>query len=236
MRPKKLGGLGIKDLEKFGRALWLRWLWHNWDHNDRPLKQLLQITDDTDRQLFFASTIIIVGDGKNTPFREARWIDGSAPKEFAPNLFKLARFKKRNVHTEMQNLHWIRNLSNIDSPILLDEFILLFMALESVVLNQQKDEIKWRWSTDGIYSIASTYECQFSGSFVWFQQFQFGRPRLNQNVIFLPGLLCMVKIITVDNTIRRNWDATITVLSTFAFMRHLNTSLHLAITLKLHGI
>jgi hypothetical protein len=70
MRPKKLGGLGIKDLEKFGRALWLRWLWHNWDHNDRPLKQLLQITDDTDRQLFFASTIIIVGDGKNTPLRQ----------------------------------------------------------------------------------------------------------------------------------------------------------------------
>lgn len=29
-RPKKCG-LGIKDLEKFNRALRLRWLWHRWD-------------------------------------------------------------------------------------------------------------------------------------------------------------------------------------------------------------
>jgi hypothetical protein len=42
-----------------------------------------------------------VGDGKNTPFWEARWIDGSTPKELAPNLFKLARFKKRNMHTKL---------------------------------------------------------------------------------------------------------------------------------------
>jgi hypothetical protein len=27
--PKRWGGMGFKDLEKFGRALRLRWLWHN---------------------------------------------------------------------------------------------------------------------------------------------------------------------------------------------------------------
>jgi hypothetical protein len=30
-RPKKCGGLGFKDLDKFGRALCLKWLWHGWD-------------------------------------------------------------------------------------------------------------------------------------------------------------------------------------------------------------
>jgi hypothetical protein len=58
MRPKSLGGLGIKNLEKFDRALRLRWLWHNWDHVDRPWKELLKITDQADRQLFFYSTDI----------------------------------------------------------------------------------------------------------------------------------------------------------------------------------
>jgi hypothetical protein len=36
LRPKKLGGIGIKDLEKFGRALGLCWLWYNWDVVDQP--------------------------------------------------------------------------------------------------------------------------------------------------------------------------------------------------------
>jgi hypothetical protein len=35
LRPKKLRGLGIKDLERFSRALMLRWLSHVWDQQDK---------------------------------------------------------------------------------------------------------------------------------------------------------------------------------------------------------
>jgi len=34
--PTVNGGLGIIELEKFSRALRLRWLWFSWDDTDRP--------------------------------------------------------------------------------------------------------------------------------------------------------------------------------------------------------
>jgi hypothetical protein len=37
---------------------------------------------------FFCSTTVTIGDGRNTPFWESRWLDGIAPKDLAPELFK----------------------------------------------------------------------------------------------------------------------------------------------------
>jgi hypothetical protein len=49
-------------------------MWHNWDQQEKPWRKLLKITDETDRDLFFCSTTVAIGDGKLTPF----WIpDGS---------------------------------------------------------------------------------------------------------------------------------------------------------------
>jgi hypothetical protein len=54
--------------------------------------------------------MIMVGGGKNTPFWESRWINGTSAKEIAPILFKLSRYKYRNVHTELRNSNWITNI------------------------------------------------------------------------------------------------------------------------------
>jgi hypothetical protein len=43
-----------------------------------------------------------------------------APKEIAPNLFKMTRFKKRSVNSELQNSNWFRNLWAIETPELLE--------------------------------------------------------------------------------------------------------------------
>jgi hypothetical protein len=100
---------------------------------------LLRHQDKTDRALFFASTLISVSDGKSTPFWESIWLEGVSPKELAPNLYKQAHFKYRTVHTELRSLNWIKNLRQVNMKTLMDEFILLFMALSEVHAMDQKD-------------------------------------------------------------------------------------------------
>jgi hypothetical protein len=84
-------------------------------------------------------------------------LNGTAPRDLAPSLFKLVRFKRRLVYTELQNDRWIKNLGPITTPSLLEEYIILFSALSTVTLSEQADQIFWRWTTSGKYTAASAY-------------------------------------------------------------------------------
>jgi hypothetical protein len=182
-----MGGHGIKDLEKFNRALRLRWLWYNWEPEERHWKNLFRLHDPTDRAIFFASTYIHIGDGKATPFWEAKWLHGVAPKDMAPTLFKIARYKKRSVHTEVLNDNWIKSLGTINNPAQLDEYVMMFLAISSVTLTDRKDKIIWRWTANEIYTMASSYYCQFQGAMTFSQLCRCGKPMFSQNVNYLHG-------------------------------------------------
>jgi hypothetical protein len=84
-------------------------------------------------------THINIGNGLNTPFYEAKWLQGVSSKEMAPDLFRQIRYKRRTIYFEMHNYNWIRNIQNIDSSILIHEFLMLFVALDSVELTNQRD-------------------------------------------------------------------------------------------------
>jgi hypothetical protein len=129
---------------------------------------LLKYRDKTDRTLFFASTLITVGNGRNTPFWEAKWLNGAAPMELVPNLYQQARFKYILVHQELQNLNWIINIKNINTEELMDELFLLCTVISEVSLNDSKDSIVWKWTEHGEYTAASAYEAQFLGAFSTF--------------------------------------------------------------------
>jgi hypothetical protein len=72
-RPKIKGGLGILDLERFARALRLRWLWFQWRQKDRAWNKLELPCDSRDRDLFAASTRVTIGDGKTAKFWTSSW-------------------------------------------------------------------------------------------------------------------------------------------------------------------
>jgi hypothetical protein len=201
--PKHLGGLGIKDLGKFGRALRLKWLWHGWDTVQKPWKQLLKVSDQAERQLFFASTLVRIGNGRSTPFWEARWIHGAAPKDLAPSLYRLARFKYRIVFTELSNSNWISSLVDITTTTEMEDFTLLFMAISSVFLTDQPDTITWRWTRDGKFIVASAYRCQFQGTYIILPATKIWKCFAEPKVRFFLWLVLNHRLLTVDNMLKK---------------------------------
>ena len=102
-RPKSLGGLGVLDLEKFSRALRLRWLWFQWVDPDRPWVGAEVPCSEVDKQLFRCSTIVTVGDGRKASFWESTWADGHAPRDIAPHFYKLAWRKRLTLREEVED-------------------------------------------------------------------------------------------------------------------------------------
>jgi hypothetical protein len=96
MRPRKWGRLGIKDLEKFGWALRLRWLRYSWDTVERPWKNLFKPRDKAIKELFYASTVITVGNGKLTPSGRRAGSTGCLRKSWLPT------FSSRRVSNIVQ--------------------------------------------------------------------------------------------------------------------------------------
>ena len=96
-RPKDLGGLGVLDLDNFGRALRVRWLWQEWSADNKPWSGLEIPCTEMDRFFFNTSTTITIGNGRKTRFWHHAWLDGEAPRNLAPQLFELVQRKNKTV-------------------------------------------------------------------------------------------------------------------------------------------
>jgi hypothetical protein len=146
-----------------------------------------------------------IGDGKVTPFWEAKWLHRAAPLDLAPNLFKTTIYKNITVHCELRNNNWIRSLQNINTPAQLDEFVLLFLAISSVNLSNSRDEITWKWTPNGEFSVASAYDCQFHGSMTLFLAAQVWQAKTQPKCKFFAWMILHNRALTTDNMLQKNW-------------------------------
>lgn len=165
----------------------------------------MKIQDESEKQLFFMSTVITIGNGKNTPFWETRWLNGAAPKDLAPNLYTVAKYKYRTVHKEIHNFNWIRNLQSINSQTRMDEYILLYSALATVALTEEEDQITWRWTPDGMYSAWPAYDIQFAGTYSRFQSEHIWKTNTEPKCRFFAWLVIHDRVLTADNLAKKNW-------------------------------
>lgn len=159
-RPKQLGGLGVLDLDLFSRALRLRWLWYEWKDPQRPWVGTDVPCNDVDRQLFRASTVVTIGNGHRAKFWDSSWLNGRAPRDLFPNLYKLAWRKSLTVAEQLQNNNWNRGLWRMTTYIEMAELVLLWSAVRGVQLSDTEDDIRWKSTSDGQYTAKSAYKAQ----------------------------------------------------------------------------
>ncbi|WVZ49014.1 hypothetical protein U9M48_000396 [Paspalum notatum var. saurae] len=203
-RPKLLGGLGILDLERFSRALRLRWLWFQWTDRSWPWIGSSPPCDKTDAALFRASTVVTVGNGLSTSFWHDSWLSGKAPMDIAPNLYSLAWRKNKCVQEELVNLNWTRGLWRMDTAQQLYKFFSLWDLLQEVQLSNQDDCIRWKWTAEGTYSSKSSYLAQFRGSFCSFQGNAIWNAHAEDKHKFFMWLLVQAKVLTADKLALRH--------------------------------
>jgi hypothetical protein len=162
---KHLGGLDVMDLERFNRALHLRWPWLQWTDQNKPWNGMLISISAPEEDLFHACTTIQVGNDTRTKFWHDRWIDGQALKALAPTLFKLAWGKNTLVAEAYNNNRWMRGLRHITTMEEVSQFANLWKLLNQITLTELPDSITWQRSPTGHYSVHSAYASQFLGSF-----------------------------------------------------------------------
>jgi hypothetical protein len=166
-RPACYGGLGIRDLERTGLALRLRWLWYSKTDDERAWQGLdLKFSED-EHALFFASTHLIPGNGQTGKFWEDRWINGLAIREIAPQLYACIHKHRRKARTIAAGLHehaWARDIQGNLGIDELGQYLKIWRMLEPFQLNDQPDQLTWKWTADGDYSAKSCYLATFHGS------------------------------------------------------------------------
>jgi hypothetical protein len=181
--------------------LWLRWTVKEKAWAGMPLP-----CDKVDVDLFNASTIVTIGNGKMADFWGSSWIEGQAPKNMAPNLYKKARRKNITVFKALRNNYWIRFCAPFTREEEVREFVSLWHSISSTHnLNDLDDTIIWRWSADGNYSSSSAYKIQFATNFCKIKINPIWKAKTEPKCRFFAWTLLHNKILTADNLQKRGW-------------------------------
>nr|BAJ87385.1 predicted protein [Hordeum vulgare subsp. vulgare] len=167
-RPLVLGGLGIRDLERTGLALQLRWLWLSRTDADRAWQGLdLQFSRE-ELGLFHASTFMVLGDGHTALFWEDRWLHGQSIRELAPLLYLCIPKNRRRARMVAEGLAgnaWARDIRGVVVLQEIGQYLTTWQHVAHTTLSAEPDKLVWKWTANGVYSARSCYQATFHGSF-----------------------------------------------------------------------
>ncbi|PNT60803.1 hypothetical protein BRADI_5g05195v3 [Brachypodium distachyon] len=176
-RPKKKGGLGVKNLRTLNISLLCTWWWRleagdgMWQQlvrgkygivgsirhiqpntNNSPLwRNLLKVRD-----FYLRGRKMVAGNGRNTDFWGDCWIHSQPLKELFPDLFRICEEQEVSVQY-MHSRRWNFRFRRWLDCSLQEQLRMLHDLLFQWGPNADVDHPKWKWTKAGIFSVKSMY-------------------------------------------------------------------------------
>lgn len=209
-KPIEFGELGIIELERFIRALQLRWLWFYWSNLKRPWHGTEMPVNADDLAVFKAATVVTIRNGCKASFWHSSWLDGQPPGQPMPGaVHKHSKRKNRTVREALLNLKWVCDVAYNLNHELLDEYFRLWSAIERVGFDRNatdEDTITWTLESSWEYSAKSAYTIQFAGQITSSHPILIRRVWAPLKCRFFTWLLLQNRLWTAARLQLRGWE------------------------------
>jgi hypothetical protein len=96
--------------------------------------------DTRDKDLFAASTVVTIGDGKTATFWTSSWAQGKTFKTLAPTLFRKAKRKNITVQKALQDNKWISHILPILTAEEIHEYVQLWQTIQHIELDADRED------------------------------------------------------------------------------------------------
>ncbi len=229
-RPKRSGGLGIRNIRIANSALLMKGLWNFHNSTTLPWVHLLALKHYYSRSPlssqapptgscplwkgllstyspFITSTSVSLGDDRITSFWNARWCGDSLLRNQLPNLHAISTHKHLSVH------NWLIRFGtrlNLGFPLdlgteALRELQVLRALVANLSLSNTNDSLSWRWSTSGSFSVKSAYSFLGFDGLVDCKILHLWRIKIPLNIKIFLWLAARNKLLTAVRLAKRGW-------------------------------
>jgi hypothetical protein len=230
--PIQHGGLGIKDLQRFNRALLGKWLWRYGTDRDALWRQVVaakygsswgdwcskEVKESYGVSLwnsiyrgwpsFSKYLFFLVGDGSRVRFWHDRWCGDYPLKEAYPELFFIALDRNASVADLMSRangmIHWDVLFTRSVQDWELESVSSFMDLLYSIpVLGNGEDKLSWGQPDSKAFTVKQYYRFLSSPANRSFPWKSVWKSKVPPRVAFFSWTATLGKILTIDNLRKR---------------------------------